>query len=136
MAILELEAVRGLMDAGVIPIAAGGGGIPVVRQTDGHERGVAAVIDKDLASALLAIGLRAGVFLILTSVDSVALDYGKATQRDVTNLTVREAKAHLEAGQFPEGSMGPKIRAAINYLEGSRGCSTAQRCPATSRPSG
>ena len=67
---------------------------------------------------MLAIGLRAGVFLILTSVDSVALDYGKATQRDVTNLTVREAKAHLEAGQFPEGSMGPKIRAAINYLEG------------------
>lgn len=118
VAILELEAVRCLMEAGVIPIAAGGGGIPVLRQADGHERGVAAVIDKDLTSAVLAIGLRAGVFLILTSVDSVALDYGKATQRGVTNLTVREAKAHLDAGQFPEGSMGPKIRAAVKYLEG------------------
>ncbi len=117
LAILELDAIRDLMEAGVIPIAAGGGGIPVVRQADGHERGVAAVIDKDLASAVLAIGLRAGVFLILTAVDTVALDYGKETQRGVTNLTVREAKAHLEAGQFPEGSMGPKIRAAINYLE-------------------
>ena len=117
LAILELDAIRDLMEAGVIPIAAGGGGIPVVRQADGHERGVAAVIDKDLASAVLAIGLRAGVFLILTTVDTVALDYGKETQRGVTNLTVREAKAHLEAGQFPEGSMGPKIRAAINYLE-------------------
>lgn len=117
LAILELDAVRRLTDASVIPIAAGGGGIPVVRQGVGY-RGVDAVIDKDLASAVLALGLRAGTFLILTGVERVALDFGKATQRAVEHLTVAEAKAHVAAGQFPPGSMGPKIQAAVQYVEG------------------
>jgi carbamate kinase len=116
--ILELEAVRRLVEAGVIPIAAGGGGIPVIHGPDGRYHGMDAVIDKDLASALLALGLRAGIFLILTGVDSVALDFGKPTQRSVASLSVKEARALLAAGQFPEGSMGPKIRAALEYVEG------------------
>ncbi len=119
--VLELPAVRSLVQAGVVPIAAGGGGIPVVRRPDGRYAGVGAVIDKDLASGVLAIGLGAGAFLILTGVERVALDFGKPTQRFTDRLTVREAKAHLEAGQFPEGSMGPKIRAAIKYVESGGG---------------
>jgi len=116
--ILELDAVRRLVEAGVIPITVGGGGIPVVRMPDGRYRGRDAVIDKDLASAVLALGLGAGIFLILTGVEAVALDFGKPTQRSVATLTVGEAKDHLDAGQFPEGSMGPKVRAAIQYIEG------------------
>jgi len=118
VAILEIEAIRELVGTGAIPIAAGGGGIPVVRHSDGGFRGVAAVIDKDLASALLAVGLRAGIFLILTGVDRVALDFGKPSQRFLSSLTAGEARAHLEAGQFPEGSMRPKIEAALRYLDG------------------
>ncbi|HEX7128407.1 MAG TPA: carbamate kinase [Thermodesulfobacteriota bacterium] len=117
-AIVELEAVRHLVAAGVVPIAAGGGGIPVTRQADGRYRGVAAVIDKDLTGALLALGLGAGLYLNLTGVDSVALDFGTPAERPVPRLSVAEAKAHLEAGQFAEGSMAPKIRAAVQYLEG------------------
>jgi carbamate kinase len=118
LAILELEAIRRLLAAGVIPISAGGGGIPVARGADGRYRGVDAVIDKDLASALLALGVRAGIFLILTGVERVALDFEKPSQRFVERLTAEEARTHLAAGQFPEGSMGPKIQAALQYLAG------------------
>jgi len=119
--ILELDAVRRLVEAGIIPITVGGGGIPVARGPSGSFYGMDAVIDKDMASAALALGLHAGIFLILTGVEDVALDFGKPTRRSVSTLTIHEAKRYLADGQFPEGSMGPKIRAAIQYIEGGGG---------------
>jgi carbamate kinase len=115
--IVEIETIRALLDAGAIPIAVGGGGIPVVRAQDGHWRGVAAVIDKDLATAVLAARLGAGTLIILTGVDQVALDFDKPTRRFLDQLTREEAEHLLAAGQFPEGSMGPKIEAALRYLK-------------------
>ena len=114
--IVEAEAVATLLDRGITVIAAGGGGIPVVRGTDGMLHGVEAVIDKDLASALLCNTLRIGTFVILTGVDRVALDYGKPSQRPIDRMSLEEAERHLAEGQFPPGSMGPKIQAAVNYL--------------------
>ena len=115
--ILDAPAINALLGAGVIPIAAGGGGIPVVREPDGTYRGVAAVIDKDLTSSLLAADVGAGALVMLTGVDRVALDFGKPTQRLVDRLTAAEAAKHLADGQFPPGSMGPKITAALRFLE-------------------
>jgi carbamate kinase len=115
--IVELGAIRVLLQEGYIVIAAGGGGIPVVRQPDGTLRGVEAVVDKDLTSSLLAQAFDADLFLISTSVERVALDFGMPTQRWVDHLTAAEARRHLEEGQFPPGSMGPKIEAAVAYLE-------------------
>ena len=115
--VLEAPLIERLVAARVIPIAVGGGGVPVVAGAAGY-RGVSAVIDKDLASAVLALQLRAGVLLILTGVDRVAIDFRKPTQRYVSELSVADAKRYLEAGEFPPGSMGPKIRAAIHYVEG------------------
>lgn len=106
-----------LLRANVIPITVGGGGIPVVRDPDGTLRGVSAVIDKDFSSAMLASELGADVFVMLTGVDQVALDFGKPTQRAVDRLTVAEARRHQEDGQFPAGSMGPKIEAALRFLD-------------------
>jgi carbamate kinase len=115
--ILELEAIRDLVRAGYVVIAVGGGGIPVVRRADGELAGTAAVIDKDLASALLAAQLGADVFVISTGVPRVCLDYGKPTQRELERLTLAEARQYLAAGQFPAGSMGPKIDAVARFLE-------------------
>jgi carbamate kinase len=115
--ILDAPAINALLGAGVIPIAAGGGGIPVVREPDGTYRGVAAVIDKDLTSSLLAADVGAGTLVMLTGVDRVALDFGKPTQRSVDRLTAAEAARHAADGQFPPGSMGPKITAALRFLE-------------------
>jgi carbamate kinase len=117
LAILDAPAISALLAAGVIPIAAGGGGIPVVRAPGGGYRGVAAVIDKDLTSALLAADVGAGVLVMLTGVERVALHFGKPTQRAVDRLTAAEARRHLADGQFPPGSMGPKITAALRFLE-------------------
>jgi carbamate kinase len=114
--ILELGAIRSLLDAGVVPIATGGGGVPVVRLPDGQLEGVAAVIDKDLTSALLAARLGAETLLLITGVERVAIDFGTPAQRFVDHLSAAEARALLEAGQFPPGSMGPKIQAALDYL--------------------
>ena len=116
--ILELAAVEALLAANIIPITVGGGGIPVVRDADGSYRGVSAVIDKDLTSAMLAIQLGADTLVMLTGVDRVALDFGKPTQRAVDRLTAAEARRHQGEGQFPPGSMGPKIDAALRYLDG------------------
>jgi carbamate kinase len=88
-----------------------------VKGRDGQWRGIEAVIDKDYASAKLAADLDADLFLILTGVPKVALDYGKPTQRDVDRLTVAEAEKHLAEGQFPPGSMGPKIESAIEFVK-------------------
>src|SRR5438105_8900501 len=104
-----------LQDARVV-IAAGGGGIPVVRGRDGQWRGIEAVIDKDYASALLAAELKADLFVILTGVPKVAVDFGKPTQRFVDRLSVDEAQRYLADGQFPPGSMGPTIEAALQFV--------------------
>jgi carbamate kinase len=101
-------------------ITVGGGGIPVVRKDEDYA-GVDAVIDKDLASALLARNLNAYTFIILTTVDQVSLDFAKPTQRPLARITADEARAHLANGQFPAGSMGPKIEAALEFLEGNSG---------------
>jgi len=108
-----------LLEKVAVVIAAGGGGIPVVRGRDGQWRGIEAVIDKDHASALLAAELGASLYIILTTVPRVALDFGKPTQREVSRMTVAEAKSYLEEGQFPPGSMGPKMEAAIDFVERS-----------------
>ncbi len=115
--IVELAAIEALLAANVIPIAAGGGGVPVVRMDDGNWEGVPAVIDKDLTSALLAAAINADTLLLITGVDRVALDFGKPTQRFLDAMTIAEARRYHEDGQFPSGSMGPKIRAAMMYLE-------------------
>jgi len=115
--IIEKDAIEKLIREDFVVVAVGGGGIPVVRGENGDLQGVAAVIDKDFASALLASQLKADLFIISTAVDTVCLDFGKPTQKPVDKLTMAEAKQHLEAGQFPAGSMGPKIRAVCNFLE-------------------
>jgi carbamate kinase len=115
--ILEAAAIKAMVEDGVIVIAAGGGGVPVVLDEAGSLRGVPAVVDKDLASSLLAVDLRADGLLILTNVERVALDYDTEDQRDLDRLTVAEARRYLAEGQFPAGSMGPKITALCRFVE-------------------
>lgn len=115
--IIEKNIIKLLVDQDIIVIAAGGGGIPVYREESGWLEGVDGVIDKDLASAVLASDIEARDLLILTGVDRVSLNFNKPDQKDLSSLTLAEARYHLEAGQFPRGSMGPKIKAAINFLE-------------------
>jgi carbamate kinase len=114
--VVEIEAIRALLNRGIIVIAAGGGGIPVIREPDGRLRGVEAVVDKDLASSLLCRLLAIDSFVIVTGVDQVALHYGRPGEQFVEQMTVNEAEQYMAAGHFPPGSMGPKIRAAIDYL--------------------
>ena len=116
--IVQLDAIKTLLRAGHSVIAGGGGGIPVIRDASGFLVGVEAVIDKDRLSALLATQLEANLFIILTGVAKVALDFGKPSQRWVDRLTASEARRHLAEGQFPPGSMGPKIESALGFLEG------------------
>lgn len=116
--IVELATIAHLVRAGTVVIAAGGGGIPVVRDAGGDLAGVEAVVDKDLSSSLLAIGLGADLFVILTAVEKVAIGFGAPDQRWLDEITVAEARRHLDAGEFPAGSMGPKILAMIQYIEG------------------
>ena len=113
--ILNIELIARLLDSAEVLIVAGGGGIPVVRGRDGQWRGIEAVIDKDHASALLASELRADLFIVLTGVDRVAVDFGKPSERRLDRITVSEAQRYLRDGQFPPGSMGPKIEAAIGF---------------------
>jgi carbamate kinase len=113
--IVEAEAIQALVDRGVIVVAAGGGGVPVRQAADGSLEGVAAVVDKDLASSLLASDLGADGFLILTDVESVIEGYGTERERPLATLTVSDARARLEAGDFPAGSMGPKLEALTRF---------------------
>jgi len=113
--IVEMPAIRALSQAGTVVVASGGGGIPVARQPNGDLTPVDAVIDKDRAAALLAVSLRADLFVISTAVERVALSYQRPDQVDLDWLTVEEAHRHLDAGQFPPGSMGPKVEAAASY---------------------
>lgn len=116
--IVELAAIRTLVDAGFVVITAGGGGIPVQADADGSLRGVAAVIDKDLASAMLANALGAELLVISTAVEKVALDFGTPAQQWVDQMTLAEARSYLADGShFAAGSMAPKIEAIVNYLE-------------------
>ena len=115
LTIVQGEMIRKLMNLGVIVIAAGGGGIPVTSGDD--SRGVEAVIDKDFCAAVLAKIVEADVLLIMTDVDKVFLDYGKPSQRPVDRMTVHECKKFLKEGQFPAGSMGPKIESAVRFIE-------------------
>ncbi len=118
MRIVELEVIKDLLDAGVITIAVGGGGIPVVENDKGDLEGVAAVIDKDLASALLAVQVDADLLLISTAVEKVALNFGTPEQRWVDQFTLAEVKQYLaEGGHFAEGSMAPKMRAVVQFME-------------------
>ncbi len=114
--VIEWPQVRELLDAKQVVIAGGGGGIPVTR-SEGHLVGVEAVIDKDLAAALLGALVKAKTLLLLTGVEQVSLDFGTDQQRQLTQMTVAEARAHLADGQFPPGSMGPKVQAAIEFVE-------------------
>ncbi|HSJ35674.1 MAG TPA: carbamate kinase [Acidimicrobiia bacterium] len=118
MRIVEIDAIRSLIEAGFIVVGVGGGGIPVVADEDGNLTGVAAVIDKDSASAILAAEIDADLFLISTSVDQVALDFGTPEQRWIDHMTLAEAKAYLAEGHhFAPGSMAPKIQAVVAFLE-------------------
>ncbi|MCJ7779993.1 MAG: carbamate kinase, partial [Acidimicrobiia bacterium] len=118
MRIVEIEVIRNLLDAGVVTIAVGGGGIPVITNAAGDLEGIAAVIDKDLASALLAVQVDADLLLISTAVEQVALNFGTPEQRWVDQFTLAEVKQYLEeGGHFAEGSMAPKMRAVVQFLE-------------------
>lgn len=115
-AMLQAHAIGRLVDDGYLVIAAGGGGIPVVDERKSL-RGVDAVIDKDRAAAVLAADVDADALLLVTGVDSVRLDFGTAHERELRLVSADEVSRHLEQGQFPAGSMGPKIEAALSYLE-------------------
>jgi len=114
---VESEAIKRMVDAGIVVIASGGGGIPVVLDEQGHYKGVEAVIDKDLAGERLAEVVDADVFLILTDVERAKLNYGQPNEKDLGTITLSEAKAYLDEGHFLAGSMGPKVKACIRFLE-------------------
>jgi carbamate kinase len=113
--IVEVPAIRALLDAGMIVIAAGGGGVPVVRE-GGRLVGVEAVVDKDLTSAILAKDLAADTLVLATDVEAVAIDYKKPGQKSLARITAADARAYLEAEEFPPGSMGPKVEAAVEFV--------------------
>jgi len=115
--IVERLVIKGLVHQGIVVIAAGGGGIPVVRRPDGTLEGVEAVIDKDLASGLLAHSIGADLLLMSTAVERIAINFGKPDQKELERLTVAEAKQYLSQGHFPPGSMGPKVLAAIRFID-------------------
>ena len=114
--VIEWEAIKALVDAGVLTIATGGGGVPVTRDKDGLLTGCDAVIDKDRASDLLGQLIGADVLVIITQVDKVCVNFGKDDQEELDVLPVGRAQALLDSGEFPVGSMGPKIEAAISFL--------------------
>jgi carbamate kinase len=116
--ILEVEAIRLLVQKGYVVIAAGGGGIPVMRNETGDLEGVEAVIDKDLGSSLLARNLGADTFIISTAVDEVYLNFGEANQKALRRATLSEIRQYLREGHFKPGSMKPKVESIIQFLEG------------------
>ena len=115
--IIELPTIEALIKSGVVVVAVGGGGIPVVKDEQGHLKGVAAVIDKDLASSLLANLIKADLLLISTAVEKVCINFGKPDQKAIDRMTLAEAKKYMEEGHFKPGSMLPKIKAIIQFLE-------------------
>ncbi len=115
--IIEKHAIQAMIQAGFILVACGGGGIPVIRDAQGNLQGLEGVIDKDLASSLLASSIHADLLLISTAVEKVALNYRKPDQRDLDQLSFSEAKRYFAEGHFAKGSMGPKVQAALEFLE-------------------
>ena len=115
--VVEMAAIRTLLDSGVLVIAAGGGGIPVIYRADGELRPRPAVIDKDAASCLLACELGASILIISTDVDKVALNFGTNKRFEIDRMTVAECREYLAAGHFAAGSMRPKIESALKFLE-------------------
>ena len=119
--IVEGEAITSLVNAGAVVISTGGGGIPVVRRDGGGFEGVPAVIDKDRSAAIMADQVGASHLIILTAVANVAVNFNTSEQRDLTEITVDEAKQHMADGQFAPGSMLPKVEACVSYVEGGAG---------------
>lgn len=119
--IVELDAIQSAVDSNVVVICCGGGGIPVVKEGNYHYRGIAAVIDKDFASELLAEKLDADFLVMLTAVEKVCINFNKPNQKEISDLTVDEANALIEQGQFAKGSMLPKVEAAIKFAESKPG---------------
>ena len=115
--VVQIDAIRRAVATGSVVIAGGGGGIPVYRAKNGALRGVEAVIDKDYTAELIATGLGADLFVILTGVDQVSVNYGRPDQKALRLLDVAQARSYQAEGQFPEGSMGPKVRAALEFVE-------------------
>lgn len=113
--IVEKDVIKKLLDAGMIVVAAGGGGIPVIENADGLI-GVEAVIDKDMAGQLLANEINANAFLLLTEVERVCINFGRPDEQPIEKMTVAEARQYQAAGHFPPGSMGPKMEAAIRFV--------------------
>ena len=114
--IVEAKTINSLLNSGTIVIAAGGGGIPVYKEKN-RLKGIDAVIDKDLASACLAKSIKADIFLILTDVNKVYLNYKKPDQKALNKINISAVKKYMKGGHFPAGSMGPKVQAAINFLK-------------------
>lgn len=127
--IVEKEAIKILLERDIVVIACGGGGIPVIRKNR-RLQGVEAVIDKDLAAERLAFDIKADIFMMLTSVPKVAINFGKSSQKNLDRMNLSQAKKYLKEGHFPPGSMGPKVRAAVKFVEWSGKyaiiCSTEQ----------
>jgi len=114
---VEKDAIKKIVNAGIIVIASGGGGIPVIIDKEGHYKGVEAVIDKDLAGEKLAEIVNADIFLILTDIEKVKLNFGKKNEKNIGKMTLEEAKKYLNEGHFLPGSMEPKVKACIRFLE-------------------
>jgi len=115
LSIVEKDVIKKLVESGVVVVASGGGGIPVIKH-QGVLKGIDAVIDKDRAASVMARDIGAQLLVILTSVEKVSLNYSKPNQQDINRMTMKEAKQYLAEKQFPAGSMGPKIEAAIDFL--------------------
>ncbi|MBI5778205.1 MAG: carbamate kinase [Planctomycetes bacterium] len=114
--IIQRIMIKELAQSGHIVIAVGGGGIPIYKKADNDYEGIEAVVDKDLASSILAAEIKAGMFIILTTVPKVYINFGKANQQGIVRMTVSQAKKYLDENQFGTGSMKPKVESAINYL--------------------
>lgn len=114
--IVEFDVICDMINAGYVVVCAGGGGVPVIEQDNSYS-GIPAVIDKDWTAAKLAIDSQADMLVILTAVEKVAINFGKPYQQDIDTMTVSEAKRYIEEGQFPAGSMLPKVEACINFVE-------------------
>lgn len=120
-AIVEIDTIKALADSGYVVIASGGGGIPVFRTEHNHLKGAPAVIDKDLASELLAEQIDADFLIILTAVEKVAVNFGKPDEKGLDDVSVKEAKKLIEEGHFAPGSMLPKVEAAVKFAESKKG---------------
>lgn len=119
--IVEAPVIKALVDAGVLVVSTGGGGIPVLRDASGQLSGVAAVIDKDFGAAKLADMLEADTLLILTSVDAAKINFGQPTEQSLGEVSAEELQQHIDAGQFAAGSMLPKTQAALSFVAGASG---------------